>query len=44
MTIGYGSGRGRMGGGGMRLIIAAVIALIAIVMYFSRTETNPVTG
>jgi predicted Zn-dependent protease len=43
MTLGYGRGRG-WGGGGTRLIIAAVIALIGIVTYFMRSETNPVTG
>jgi predicted Zn-dependent protease len=39
-------GRGyRHGGGrGLRLIIAAIIAIIGLVTYFMRTETNPVTG
>lgn len=30
--------------GGARLVIAAIIALIALVTYFTRTSVNPVTG
>lgn len=42
--MGYGYGRGRGGGLPIRFIIAGIIALIAIITYFSRTERNPVTG
>jgi hypothetical protein len=39
----------RMGSGGgrrisMRLIAGLVIAVIGVITYFSRTETNPVCG
>src|SRR4051812_41717277 len=40
---GYGYGQ-RRGGGGFRLIIAAIIAIVGIVGYFSHTQVNPVTG
>jgi predicted Zn-dependent protease len=32
------------GGGGMRIVIALVIAGIALVGYFAKTQVNPVTG
>jgi predicted Zn-dependent protease len=44
---GYGDGQGnaRRGGGfPMRIVIAAVIAGIGLITYFSRTQVNPVTG
>ena len=50
MPFGYGwggrsAGGSRRGGGcGGRAAIAVVIALVGIVTYFMRTETNPVTG
>src|SRR5262245_38851691 len=44
MTMGYGQRTGRGGGIGMRLIIGVIIAIIAIITYYSRTEKNPVTG
>ena len=44
MSIGYSTGNSGQRGGGMRFIIAGVIALIAVVGYFAKTETNPVTG
>jgi predicted Zn-dependent protease len=34
----------RSSGGCLRFVIAGVIALVAIISYYSRTETNPVTG
>jgi predicted Zn-dependent protease len=45
----FGGGGGYNGprrgsGGGLRLIIAALIALVGIIGYFTRTQTNPVTG
>ncbi|MGH7213598.1 MAG: M48 family metalloprotease [Tepidisphaeraceae bacterium] len=42
--LGYGNRGGHRGGFKMRLIIALVIGAIALFMYFSRTEVNPVTG
>jgi len=45
MTYGYESGGGSGGRRiSMRLIAGLVIAVIGIITYFSRTETNPVTG
>jgi predicted Zn-dependent protease len=44
MTFGYGNNAPRRGMPVGRLAIAAVIALIGIITYFSRTEVNPVTG
>lgn len=45
---GYGGGGGGGGGGfggfGGRLILAAIIAIIGLVMYFSHSQINPVTG
>src|SRR2546430_1633291 len=41
-NYGYGSGGGR--GGGLRWVIALVIAAIGIITYLTHTETNPVTG
>ncbi len=38
------TGGSRRGGGRLRLIIAAVIAIGGLIAYFSRTEVNPVTG
>ena len=43
-SLGRSRGYGRSGGGKGRLIVAGVIALIAVITYFSRTEINPVTG
>jgi beta-barrel assembly-enhancing protease len=43
MPFGSGYGR-RRGGGGARLILGAIIAIVALVMYFMRSEVNPVTG
>lgn len=42
--LGGSSGRGRSGGGGIRLLIAAGIILFGIVSYYMKTDTNPVTG
>jgi len=39
----YGVRRG-CGGGGMRIVIAIVIAIVTIIGYFSSKQTNPVTG
>jgi predicted Zn-dependent protease len=44
MTMDYGYGRRRGGRLPIRFIIAGIIALIAIITYYSRTERNPVTG
>ena len=44
MTVEYGNGRRRFGGGGLRILIAAIIAIIGIITYYSHTEKNPVTG
>jgi predicted Zn-dependent protease len=41
---GYGGGYRSSRGGGLRWIIALVIAAIGIITYMSRTEVNPVTG
>ena len=41
---GYGMRRSGGGGCGGRAAIALAIAIIGIVMYYMRTETNPVTG
>ena len=45
--MGLFGGRGYGGGGGfggLRWVIAGVIALVGVVSYFSRTQVNPVTG
>src|SRR4051812_40006047 len=40
---GYGYQRSG-GGGGLRWIIALIIAVVGIIGYFSHTQVNPVTG
>lgn len=42
-SYGNGGGRGR-GGFPMRLVIAGVIAVVAVVSYLGKTQKNPVTG
>lgn len=42
MSFGDGSGQGR--GPNLRIVIAVVIALVALVGYFANTQINPVTG
>lgn len=44
MSFGGGDGSGRGRGLNLRIVIAAIIALIALVGYFSNTQVNPVTG
>jgi predicted Zn-dependent protease len=44
MPFGLGYGRQSSGGGCLRYVIAGVLALVGIITYYSRTETNPVTG
>lgn len=43
MTFGN-YGYQRRGGGGIRLVIGAVLALVAVIGYYSKTQVNPVTG
>ena len=40
---GYGSSRGG-GGFSLRILAGLAIAVIGIITYYSRTQTNPVTG
>jgi predicted Zn-dependent protease len=42
MTLGYGQRRGR--GIPIRLILAVILGIIALVTYYTRTQVNPVTG
>jgi beta-barrel assembly-enhancing protease len=44
MTLFGNRGYGRGGGGKMRLIIAAVIAIFGLATYFLNTQDNPITG
>jgi len=40
----YGGGQRGCGGGGIRLAIAAVVALVSLFTYFRNSSTNPITG
>lgn len=45
MSIGFGQGDSEQRGGlNLRLVMAAVIALVGIIGYFAKTQVNPVTG